>query len=130
MRAASLSPASSRLDPWLIEFRSTLALAAPLVLTNVAQTGMTATDVLMMGRIGPDAVAAGALGANLYFAILIFGIGVMSATAPLIATERGRRAHSMREVRRTVRQGFWAAICISVPSWLSLWNGEAILLAM
>jgi MATE family multidrug resistance protein len=130
MRAVPLSPAANRLTPWLVEFRSTLALAAPLVLTNVAQTGMTATDVLMMGRIGADAVAAGALAANLYFAILIFGIGVMSATAPLIATERGRRAHSVREVRRTVRQGFWAAICISIPSWLVLWHGEAILLAM
>ena len=29
---------------------------------------MTATDVVMMGWLGPDALAAGALGANLYFA--------------------------------------------------------------
>jgi multidrug resistance protein, MATE family len=115
---------------WGGEFRSTLALAAPMVVTNVAQTAMTATDVLMMGHIGPDAVAAGALGTNLYFALLIFGIGVMSATAPLVATERGRNRHAVREVRRTVRQGFWAALCVSVPSWAVLWHGESVLLAM
>jgi MATE family multidrug resistance protein len=116
--------------PWMDEFRSTLALASPLVLTNVAQTAMTTTDVLMMGHLGPDAVAAGALGTNLYFAILIFGIGVMSATAPLIAMERGRNRHAVREVRRTVRQGFWAALCISVPAWFVLWHGESVLLAL
>ena len=63
-----------------------------------------------------------------YFAILIFGIGVMSAASPLIAAERGRNRHAVREVRRTVRQGLWAALAISVPSWFVLWHGEAILL--
>jgi MATE family multidrug resistance protein len=120
----------SRVPTWSEEIRSTLALAMPLVLTNVAQTGMTATDVLMMGHLGPDAVAAGALGANLYFALLIFGIGVMSATAPLVAAERGRNRFAVREVRRTVRQGLWAAVSVSVPAWIVLWHGEAILLLM
>ena len=71
-----------------------------------------------MGWLGPKALAAGALGTNLYFALLIFGIGLMSATAPLIAEELGRRRHSVREVRRTVRQGFWAAITVAVPIWM------------
>lgn len=115
---------------WVAEGRATLALSWPLILTNVAQTGMTATDVLMMGRLGPDSVAAGALGANLNFGLLIFGIGVMTATAPLIASERGRMPHSVREVRRTVQQGCWAAVCLAIPFWIVLWNGEAILRAM
>ncbi len=124
------APASAGRHAWLAEARSTLALAWPMILTNLAQTGMTTTDVLMMGRIGPDAVAAGALGANLYFAVLIFGIGVVSAAAPMIAAERGRRRHAVRDVRRTVRQGFWSCVAISLPSWVFLWNGEAILLLL
>ena len=40
------------------------------------------------------------------------------------------RRYSVREVRRTVRQGFWAAITVAVPIWLVAWNGEAILLAI
>jgi MATE family multidrug resistance protein len=36
----------------------------------------------------------------------------------------------VRDVRRTVRQGLWIAIMVSVPIWLLLWNAEAILLAM
>ena len=50
---------------WAGEARATLVLAWPLILTNLAQTLMTATDVVMMGWLGPDALAAGALGANL-----------------------------------------------------------------
>ncbi|MCZ8104880.1 MAG: MATE family efflux transporter [Burkholderiales bacterium] len=124
------APAPAARHAWAAEARSTMALAWPMILTNLAQTGMTATDVLMMGRLGPDAVAAGALAANLYFAVLIFGIGVVAAAAPMIAAERGRNRHAVREVRRTVRQGLWTSVMIALPSWAFLWNGEAILLLM
>jgi len=104
-----------------------LVLGWPMVLTNVAQTAMTSTDVIMMGHLGPEALAAGALGANLYHATLIFGIGVMSAVSPMIAIELGRNRHAVRELRRTVRQGFWAAATMVGPMWLILWQAEAIL---
>lgn len=107
-----------------------LALSWPLVLTNVAQNAMTATDVMMMGHLGPDALAAGALGSNLYMAVLIFGIGVMAAVSPMISIELGRNRHAVRELRRTVRQGFWAAVTLVGPMWLFLWQAEAILRAM
>ena len=107
-----------------------LALAWPMILTNLAQTAMTATDVMIIGRLGPDLLAAGALGSNLYFAPLIFGLGLMYATSPMMAAELGRKRHSVRDVRRTVRQGLWLAVIISVPIWILLWNAEAILLAM
>ena len=115
---------------WRAEGRATIVLAWPLILTNLAQTAMTATDVLLMGRLGPETLAAGALGSNLYFATMIFGLGLTTATAPMIARELGRKSHSVRDVRRTVRQGLWAAVVIAVPIWLVLWHTEAILLAM
>jgi multidrug resistance protein, MATE family len=115
---------------WRAELRATLALSWPLVLTNMAQTALTTSDVILMGWLGPHALAAGALGTNLYFALLIFGIGLVSATSPVAAEELGRNRHSVREVRRTVRQGLWAAATIAVPIWLVAWNGERLLLAM
>lgn len=115
---------------WTAEMRATIVLGWPLILTNLAQTAMTATDVVMMGWLGPDALAAGALGANLYFATMIFGLGLTTATAPMIARELGRKGHSVRDVRRTVRQGMWVAVAIAVPMWIFLWHTEQILLAM
>lgn len=126
--AAPLDRSVSR--AWRGEMGATLALAWPLILTNLAQTAMTTTDVMFMGWLGPDTLAAGALGTNLYFAPLIFGLGLMIATAPMLATERGRNRHAVRDLRRTVRQGLWSAFAICLPIWIILWNTEAILLAM
>lgn len=115
---------------WMSELRATLALGWPLILTNVAQNALMTSDVILMGWLGSEALAAGALGTNLYFAFLIFGIGLVSAASPIIAEELGRKRHSVREVRRTVRQGFWAAITVAIPIWIVSWNGELLLLAM
>lgn len=116
--------------PWTTEIGPLLALAWPMILTNVAQTAMTATDVMFLGRVGAATVAAGALGSNLYFAPLMLGVGLVVASSPMIATELGRHRHSVRDVRRTVRQGLWSAVLISLPIWFLLWHSEAILLAM
>ena len=115
---------------WGAEFRAMLSLAWPLVLTNLSQVALATTDVIMMGWLGPDALASGALGVNLNFAFLIFGIGLVTATGPLIAIELGKRRHAVREVRRTVRQGFWAALTVTIPIWFVLWHAEPILLAL
>ncbi len=115
---------------WIEEAKATLALSWPLIFTNLAQVAINATDVLMMGWLGPDTLAAGTLGSNLYFLVFIFGIGLMTAASPMIATELGRRKHSVRDVRRTVRQAFWAGLAVVIPFWVVLWNAEWILLAL
>ena len=117
------------LRPWRTEARATLLLAYPLILTNLTQAGIQATDVVLLGWAGPTALAAGALGTNLYNAFLIFGMGLVTAAAPMIARELGARSHSVRDVRRTVRQAMWAAVVITLPIFLLLWNAEALLLA-
>ena len=106
------------------------ALAWPMILTNLAQIAMTTTDVMMMGRLGPRDLAAGTLGANLYFTPMIFGLGLLLAVSPMAAAALGRKRGAVRDVRRTVRQGLWASIIVSVPVWLVLWNGGALLAAM
>jgi len=115
---------------WMSEARAMLALAWPMILTNLGQTAMTTTDVMMMGRLGPQSLAAGSLGSSLYFAPMIFGLGLMSATSPMIATELGRNRFSIRDVRRTVRQGLWIGLLVVIPLWVVLWHAETILLAL
>jgi MATE family multidrug resistance protein len=122
------SQTDSRL--WREEIRATVALAWPLILTNLAYTLINATDVVLLGWAGSATLAAGTLGINLYFAFLIFGLGLITATAPMIARELGERAHSVRDVRRTVRQAMWAATAMVVPVWLILWNTKSILVAI
>lgn len=122
------SPENRRL--WRDEIRATLALAWPLILTNIAQALIHVTDVVLLGWAGASVLAAGTLGVNIYFAFLIFGIGLVTATAPMMAKELGERSHSVRDVRRTVRQGMWAAVALTIPVWIILWFTGPILVAI
>ena len=119
--------AIARRSEWLLELRALAALSGPLALTNLAQIAMGATDVMMMGTLGPDTLAAGALGANLYFIAVIFGIGLLNAVSPMIARELGRGSATAGDVRRIVQQGFWSAACIALPCWCVLWWSEPLL---
>ncbi|MEO7786994.1 MAG: MATE family efflux transporter [Sphingomicrobium sp.] len=121
---------SGTLHPWRIELRATLLLAWPLILSNLTLSLIQATDVVLMGWLGAHALAAAALGLNLTFAFLLFGIGLITAASPMMATAFGRKAHSVRQVRRTFRQALWLAVAITLPIWLLLWNAERIILAL
>jgi len=122
-RAASFAP-------WRAEARATLLLASPLVLTNLSQSLIHATDVMLLGHVGPRTLAAAALGVNLYIFCLVFGMGLLTAVSPMVARERGRMAHSVRDVRRTVRQAMWSALLLVLPMWLFLWHAGAVLLLL
>ena len=115
---------------WRREMAETFTLAWPLVLTQLAQTAIYSTDVIMIGQLGATELAASALAVNLYSVLLFTGMGLVTAAAPLVAAELGARRHSVREVRRTVRMALWAAFLFAVPASVLLWNCETILLAL
>lgn len=114
--------------PWRHELRATLSLAWPLILSNLTMALIGATDVLMLGWLGARELAAATLGFNLAMSGAIFCMGLITASAPMMATEIGRMPHSVRDVRRTFRQAMWAAVAVVLPLWLLLWNTENILL--
>ncbi len=116
-------------DPWRHELRVTVALAWPLILSNLTMALIGATDVLMLGWLGARELAAATLGFNLAMSAAIFCMGLITASAPMMATEIGRRGNSVRDVRRTFRQAMWAATAVILPFWIILWNTETILLA-
>jgi len=122
--------AAPQATPWRDEFRATLSLAWPLILANLAGSLIHATDVVLLGRLGPQVLAAGALATNLVMSISIFGMGLMIATSPMIASEIGRKRNSVREVRRTVRQGLWMVASFCVPVWGVLAFAEEIYRAL
>ena len=115
--------------PWRHELRVTVALAWPLILSNLTMALIGATDVLMLGWLGARELAAATLGFNLAMSAAIFCMGLITASAPMMATEIGRMGNSVRDVRRTFRQAMWAATAVILPFWIILWNTETILLA-
>lgn len=114
-------------NPWRREASTTLKLAWPLILSNLTMALIGATDVLMIGWLGARELAAATLGFNLAMSCAIFCMGLITASAPMMASEIGRMGHSVRDVRRTFRQAIWSAVTVIIPFWILLWNTESIL---
>jgi MATE family multidrug resistance protein len=107
---------------WSSELRAMLTLAWPLILANLTQQLIQATDVLLMGRLGATALAAATLALNLTFTFNIFLLGLVTASSPMMATALGQRSNNVRDVRRTFRAGLWLLIFALPPYWLLLWH--------
>src|SRR4029078_303319 len=126
MDAATIS-ASERKAAWRDELRATLALAWPLILANLTQQLIQATDVLLMGRLGATQLAAATLALNMTFTFNLLMLGLVIASSPMMATALGQRSNAVRDVRRTFRAGLWLIAMMLPPYWLLLWHVGAIM---
>ena len=120
---------AERNGAWLTELRATLALAWPLILANVTQQVIQATDVLLMGRLGATQLAAATLALNLTWTLSIFLLGLITASSPMMATALGQRFNAVRDVRRTFRAGLWLVMIVMPPYWLLMWHVGSLMLA-
>jgi MATE family multidrug resistance protein len=105
-----------------------LSLAWPLILANVTQQVIIATDILLMGRLGPVQLAAATLALNLTYTFNMFLMGLVTASAPMMATALGQRSNAVRDVRRTFRSGLWLLILTLPVYWLLLWHVGTLML--
>jgi MATE family multidrug resistance protein len=111
---------------WRDELIGTVKLAGPLALTQLGQIAMMTIDLVLIGRLGNSAVAAAALAHGIFFAAFTFGLGLVSAVAPLAAQAYGAR--KPRLVRRALRVGLWTAVFVGIPlSLLQLRAGDLLI---
>jgi multidrug resistance protein, MATE family len=93
------------------------AIAAPIAVAQLSQMAMALTDTLMLGRIGPAALSAGGLGANLFFTSLWALQGVISGVSVLTARARG--ANQPETIPATYWSGIAIAGALAIPFfWL------------
>ncbi|MFW5833486.1 MAG: MATE family efflux transporter [Pseudomonadota bacterium] len=100
------------------ELRALVRLAVPLALTQLGQIAINTTDLVMMGWLGTEALAAGGLAMSVWILPALLGIGLASATTPLVA--QALAARRARQVRRSVRQGLWVVFACTVPAAIAL----------
>src|SRR3954465_2321297 len=106
--------------PWRGGVRAMLTLSWPLILANLTQQLIQATDVLLMGRLGPTALAAATLALNVTFTFNVMMLGLLIASSPMMATALGQRFNAVRDVRRTFRAGLWLLALLLPVYWLIL----------
>jgi len=102
-----------------------LKLGAPLLVANLALAGMTLADTLMAGRLGPQALAAIAVGSSFYGLGMYLCLGVMTAFSPLTAHAYG--SGSTESVGRYAQQGPWVVLLVSIPIVGMLWLARPFL---
>ncbi len=95
------------------EFRPMLRLATPLALTELGWLTMGFVDTVMVGRLPDSATAIGAasLGSMLFYAIGIFGSGIMLGMDTLVAQAYG--AGKLEECHRTLWNALYLALILS-----------------
>lgn len=113
---------------WRTELTETVRLAVPMAATQLGQVTMMTTDLMLLGRLGQDVVAAVALAHIVLFLCFMLGMGLVSAVAPLAAQAFGAREPRM--VRRALRVGLWAATLVGLPLTIAQMFGYEILTAL
>ncbi len=110
------------------EIKNFIVLCLPLAAAFLAQKGMQFIDTLMMGWIGPDALAAGALATNIFITILVFGRGAMNTVGVAIVHARGKTQEQL--IPSILHQAFYLSIIIAIPAMLLAWQAPFYLTAM
>jgi len=119
-RTAAAPPSLSR------HAADTARLAAPLAIAQLSQMAMSVTDTILLGSLGPDALAAGGLGANLFFVVVTVLQGVLSSVSVSVAHARGAQAdHRVPHIYWT---GFALSLLLAIPAIVALSLAEPMLL--
>jgi MATE family multidrug resistance protein len=105
--------------PDAAETRRIVAIAAPLTAAYAAEMGMVITDMIIVGRLGSDELAAVGLTGDLFWILLLMGMGVIAMVGVIAAQCHGADDHA--GVIEVGEQGMVIATVTSLPIMLGLW---------
>src|ERR1700758_1588721 len=98
---------------WRAELAGMISLAVPVVLSELGWVAQGVVDNIMVGRLGPVAIGAVALGNAVYYTRSRFAIGLLLGLDTLVSQSYGRRDHD--ECHRWLAQGMYLACIATVP---------------
>jgi multidrug resistance protein, MATE family len=101
------------------ELRPLMKLAGPVILAEVGWMSMGLVDTVMVGPLGPAAIAATGLGSGVFTAIVIFGMGLMLGLDAFVSQAHG--AGNERECVVWLHQGVWLACCAAPIAMALTW---------
>jgi multidrug resistance protein, MATE family len=100
------------------EIKAFLQLAIPLASAQVAQLATGFVDTVMMGHLGRETLAAGALASITFFSIMVTASGVVMGVSPLVAEAHG--AGNKTRIEQVTRQGLWLSLLLAIPIMIAI----------
>ena len=88
-----------------------VALAIPVVLSELGWSVEGIVDTIMVGRLGPAAIGAVALGNAVYYVPAFFGMGLLLGLDTLVSQAYGRHDHD--DCHRWLAQGIYLALLVT-----------------
>ncbi|MFA6316279.1 MAG: MATE family efflux transporter [Elusimicrobiota bacterium] len=107
-----------RLFSFKSEARPVFRLAAPIALLQTGMVFYGTATTLMVGRIGPEAIAGVGLGNSLYFMIFICAAGVLLGIDPL--SSRAFGAGKPAECARILSHATLLAVAAALPVFIAV----------
>lgn len=115
---------------WRGEFFALMGLGLPMALTQLIQFSIYTVDTIMLGRVGPEDLAAGAIGSVVYFFLWMLAAGPVMAVTPLVSQALGANQNNYQDARRSVRMALWVIFLMTPFIFLLLIFTEEIALAL
>ena len=100
------------------ELRPTLRLAIPVILAELGWMAMGVVDTIMVGPLGPAAIAATGVGNSLHLGFAIFGMGLLLGLDTLVSQAYGAGNHAL--CRRWLGRGLELALVTTLPMMVVL----------
>lgn len=107
------------------EVQTIIKLAIPVIIAQVAQTGITFVDTIMAGHYSAAALSGVAIGASIWLPTILFGQGLLSVLTPIIANLNG--AAKRHHIADHTRQGLVIASLLSIIMMVFLYNSDKII---
>lgn len=78
---------------WKQFYRSVFALVIPIAIQNLINVGVTATDVIMLGKVGEKVLSGASLAGQIQYIMTLIFYGVTSGATVLTAQYWGEERH-------------------------------------
>ena len=98
-----------------------VGLAGPVVLAELGWMAMGIVDTIFVGRLGAEAIGAVSLGSAMYFAVAIFGMGLLLGLDTLVSQAFG--AGRPGECHRWLVQGLYLCLVLCPLVMVALLGG-------
>src|SRR3954452_13468081 len=98
-----------------------LKLAGPVILAEIGWMSMGIVDTIMVGPLGPAAIGASGMSNSLFFAVAVFGMGIMLGLDALVASAYG--AGRLDDGVRWLQHGLLVALIVAPTIMLVFYGG-------
>lgn len=97
---------------WKAFYKTVFALVVPMALQNLINVGVTATDVIMLGKVGEKVLSGSSLAGQVQYIMVLFLFGLTSGATVLTAQYWGKG--DTKTIEKILAMGIRAAVTVTV----------------